>query len=214
MLLNVSLSLVYDFISKHYSNNQPINQTIQNTSFKGSPDSPSIFPVRFESSIRTLFWRRRSFSSHTADKKPIKVGYSGKVWGFKPQKGKPTLDFEKHSTFFFTFKKVLPRVRHPWRLKSVIGPWIYKINKIWKESDVVSDTPDNRSNRFIIKFWSKGRNGTKIWKKFENLSNYLNGPDYFRKNTRKDNLRGIRNHVFWCEWCDLKFLLNEKKWNK
>ena len=103
MLLNVSLSLVYDFISKHYSNNQPINQTIQNTSFKGSPDSPSIFPVWFESSIRTLFWRR-SFSSHTADKKPIKVGYSGKVWGFKPQKGKPSLDFEKHSTFF-TFKK-------------------------------------------------------------------------------------------------------------
>ena len=34
MLLNVSLSLVYDFISKHYSNNQPINQTIQNASLR------------------------------------------------------------------------------------------------------------------------------------------------------------------------------------
>ena len=29
-----SLSLVYDFISKHYSNNQPINQTIQNASLR------------------------------------------------------------------------------------------------------------------------------------------------------------------------------------
>ena len=112
MLLNVSLSLVYDFISKHYSNNQPINQTIQNTSFRDNylvpPDRMSIVPVRFESSIRTLFWRRRSFSSHTADKKPIKVGYSGKVWGFKPQKGKSSLDFEKHSTFFVLLKKCFP----------------------------------------------------------------------------------------------------------
>ena len=48
MLLNVSLSLVYDFISKHYSNNQPINQTIQNTSFRDNylvpPDRMSIVP--------------------------------------------------------------------------------------------------------------------------------------------------------------------------
>ena len=76
MLLKVSLSLVYDFISKHYSNNQPINQTIQNTSFRDNylvpPDRMSIVPDSLSDLNQAsghFFLRRRSFSSHTADKK-------------------------------------------------------------------------------------------------------------------------------------------------
>ena len=86
MLLNVSLSLVYDFISKHYSNNQPINQTIQNTSFRDNylvpPDRMSIVPDSLSDLNQAsghFFEEEGHFQVTPLIKKPIKVGYSGKV---------------------------------------------------------------------------------------------------------------------------------------